>query len=77
MARQEHANKSKSQAKREEVLEEAAKTEEATKSEQDLKDELDSMLDEIDSVLEENAAEFIAGYILEGRRIDLARTPRR
>lgn len=59
----ERIQKSKSTQKREEVLEEAAKTEETTKSDQELKDELDAMLDEIDSVLEVNAEEFIAGYI--------------
>lgn len=33
---------------------------------QRLKDEMDAMLDEIDSVLEENAEEFVKGYIQKG-----------
>lgn len=33
---------------------------------QRLKDEMDAMLDEIDAVLEENAEEFVKGYIQKG-----------
>lgn len=71
MSGKEQVQKSKSTQKREEVLEETKKTDEAEAEK--LKEELDAMLDEIDSVLEENAEEFIKGYVLEGRRIDLAR----
>jgi ubiquitin-like protein Pup len=31
-----------------------------------LKDEMDEMLDEIDEVLEQNAEEFVAGYVQKG-----------
>ncbi len=33
---------------------------------QDLKDEMDALLDEIDAVLEENAEEFVKGYVQKG-----------
>ncbi len=33
---------------------------------QELKDEMDALLDEIDAVLEENAEEFVKGYIQKG-----------
>ncbi len=33
---------------------------------QDLKDEMDEILDEIDSVLEENAEEFVKSYVQKG-----------
>src|SRR6266436_3411873 len=59
---QERVQKSKSTAKREEVLEEAEKTD----SKEELKNELDELLDEIDSVLEENAEEFIRSYVQKG-----------
>ena len=32
----------------------------------ELKDDLDTLLDEIDGVLEENAEEFVAGYVQKG-----------
>lgn len=59
---QEQIQKSKSQQKREDVLEEVK----AVEDKQALKDEMDALLDEIDSVLEENAQEFVAGYIQKG-----------
>lgn len=64
MAEQARVSKSKSEAKRVEELEkaEAKKSESAAK----LKDELDDLLDEIDSVLEVNAEEFVKGYIQKG-----------
>jgi len=37
-----------------------------TKSTEDLKEEMDSVLDEIDAVLEENAEEFVKSYIQKG-----------
>jgi prokaryotic ubiquitin-like protein Pup len=33
---------------------------------QELKDEMDALLDEIDAVLEENAEEFVKGYVQKG-----------
>lgn len=39
---------------------------EPTKADTKLKDELDDLLDEIDSVLEVNAEEFVKGYIQKG-----------
>ena len=33
---------------------------------EDLKHELDDLLDDIDAVLEENAEEFVAGYVQRG-----------
>lgn len=35
-------------------------------SKQELKDEMDALLDEIDAVLEENAEEFVKGYVQKG-----------
>lgn len=64
MAEQSRVSKSKSEAKRVAELEkvETKKSEDAEK----LKDELDDLLDEIDSVLEVNAEEFVKGYIQKG-----------
>lgn len=45
-----------------EVVEEPATTD----SKADLKQELDDLLDEIDGVLEENAEDFVKGYIQKG-----------
>ena len=39
---------------------------EATAKGEKLKEEMDDMLDEIDSVLEENAEEFIKSYVQKG-----------
>ena len=48
---------------REDVVEEApAKSERGEK----LKEDLDDLLDEIDSVLEENAEEFVRSYVQKG-----------
>lgn len=52
----------KSQAKREAALEQAA----PKKSDEELKAEIDALLDDIDAVLEENAADFVAGYVQKG-----------
>jgi ubiquitin-like protein Pup len=38
----------------------------AAKDTQGLKDDLDALLDEIDNVLEENAAEFVSNYVQKG-----------
>lgn len=48
--------------KQEEVVEEIPKTD----SKEELKNDLDALLDEIDSVLEVNAEEFVKGYIQKG-----------
>jgi ubiquitin-like protein Pup len=49
--------------KREEVVEEApASTERGEK----LKEDIDDLLDEIDSVLEDNAEEFVRSYVQKG-----------
>ena len=39
---------------------------EATSKGEKLKDEMDDILDEIDSVLEENAEEFVRNYVQKG-----------
>lgn len=62
MAGQERVQKSKSTSKKEEVVQEEVTTD----NHQELKDELDDLLDEIDSVLEVNAEEFVKGYIQKG-----------
>jgi ubiquitin-like protein Pup len=64
MSEQTRVSKSKSEKKRVEELEkaESAKNEEAEK----LKAETDDLLDEIDGLLEENAAEFVSAYIQKG-----------
>jgi ubiquitin-like protein Pup len=41
-------------------------TAEGTERREKLGDDVDSMLDEIDSVLEENAEEFVRGYVQKG-----------
>ena len=43
----------------------AGQVQQASKSEK-LKEEMDEILDEIDSVLEENAEEFVRGYVQKG-----------
>ena len=62
MAGQERVQKSKSTVKREAVLEET----QPKKVDEELKAALDDLLDEIDSVLEENAEEFVKAYIQKG-----------
>lgn len=54
--------KSKFEKRREERLEEP----EVRKGYEDAKAEMDAMLDEIDGVLEENAEEFVKGYVQKG-----------
>ena len=74
MPEQQRITKSKSEEKQD-VEEVAAPA--TSEDSQKLKDELDELLDEIDGVLETNAEEFIKNYILEGRRIDVAKPLRR
>ena len=49
-----------------EVVETDAPNSRLTKKGEDLKKEMDSMLDEIDDILEENAEEFVASYVQRG-----------
>lgn len=62
--KQERVQKSKSQLKRELVQREAAR--QASPDSQELKDDLDALLAEVDGVLEENAEEFVQGYVQKG-----------
>jgi ubiquitin-like protein Pup len=48
-----------------EKVHEDTKTRTAEKAEA-IKDELDELLDEVDAVLEENAEEFVKGYVQKG-----------
>lgn len=59
---QERVQKTKTTGKQEEVVEQIPETD----SKEELKDDLDSLLDEIDAVLEENAEEFVKGYVQKG-----------
>lgn len=49
-------------SKQEEVVEAPAKTD----SKEELKAEFDELLDEIDGLLEENAEEFVKGFVQKG-----------
>lgn len=63
MAKQERIQKQKSITKREETVEaDPPKKVDA----EAVKDEMDAMLEDIDSVLEENAQAFVDGYIQKG-----------
>lgn len=59
----EQVHKTKSSSKTEPV---DAETVSKADSKEELKAEIDSILDEIDSVLEENAEEFVKGYLQKG-----------
>lgn len=61
MPRQTHAEKPKTQQRQEPQPEQAAKTPTS-----ELSDDLDSILDEIDAVLEHNAEEFVNSYVQKG-----------
>ncbi len=50
----------------EEVTTEPAATEDVKERHEKLTDDVDALLDEIDDVLEENAEEFVRGYIQKG-----------
>lgn len=64
MPKREQVEKSKSTAKREAALEEVEAKEQAEAEK--LKAESDALLDEIDALLEENAEEFVKGYVQKG-----------
>ena len=60
----EREQKKKPAARREEVVEEEVAAD--TKRGEDIKAELDDLLDEIDEVLEDNAEEFVRSYVQKG-----------
>lgn len=64
MAEQKRISKSKSEAKRVEEIEKAEAKESAEA--EALKAETDDLLDEIDSMLETNAEEFVRAYVQKG-----------
>ena len=63
MAERERKQKPAPQKRDEEVVEELPAQSESGEK---LKEELDDLLDEIDSVLEDNAEEFVRNYIQKG-----------
>jgi ubiquitin-like protein Pup len=68
MSKQEHVQKKRTRVTkntRTEVIDEDKRTRSAKEAEA-LKEEMDDLLDEIDGVLEENAEEFIQGYVQKG-----------
>ncbi len=60
--REQKRKKATPEAKADEAVEVAA----PTKQGEQLKEEMDDLLDEIDSVLEENAEEFVRNYVQKG-----------
>ncbi len=64
MAAQER--KAKPTSKRDDDVTESAEVAAPPKQGEKIKEELDDLLDEIDSVLEENAEEFVRNYIQKG-----------
>lgn len=65
MAQREQKTKTADKSEKAEVVEEdPPKTEH--KSGEELKAEMDDLLDEIDEVLEENAADFVSQYVQKG-----------
>ena len=62
MSKQERIEKKKSSSRSQETQVEPPKKVDT----EALKDDLDDILDEIDSVLEQNAEEFVRGYIQKG-----------
>ena len=59
----ERIQKTKATAKQEAAPQEEVK---AGDSKEELKEDIDSLLDEIDGLLEENAEEFVKGYVQKG-----------
>lgn len=64
MAEQQRKSKSTSKADKEEVEDVELKNDE--KKGEEIKDDLDDLLDEIDGVLETNAEEFVKNYVQKG-----------
>ena len=62
MTEQERIQKQRSERAREEIVDVSI----VTKKGEQLKGELDDLLDEIDAVLEENAEEFVRNYVQKG-----------
>jgi len=62
MAEREHLERS-TDAEADELVDEVPA---ATTAGQEIKDDLDSLLDEIDEVLESNAEEFVKSYVQKG-----------
>ena len=62
MSARERVQKRTTEARREGATESASKADDK----QELKDDLDALLDEVDGVLEENAEEFVKGYVQKG-----------
>jgi prokaryotic ubiquitin-like protein Pup len=58
--------KAKPTSKRDDETTEVAEVAAPAKQGEKIKEELDDLLDEIDSVLEENAEEFVRNYIQKG-----------
>lgn len=58
--------KAKPTSKRDDEVTENAEVAAPAKQGEKIKEELDDLLDEIDSVLEENAEEFVRNYIQKG-----------
>lgn len=65
MAQREQKTKTAVKSEKAETVEQDVPTN-GHKSGEELKAEMDELLDEIDEVLEENAADFVAGYIQKG-----------
>jgi len=61
----ERIQKTKTPAKKEQEAQEDIKTD----SKEDLKAEIDDLLDEIDGLLEENAEEFVKGFVQKGGQL--------
>ncbi len=57
---------SKKSAEVEEVAEDATAAEAVRERHEKLTDDVDALLDEIDDILEENAEEFVRGYVQKG-----------
>ena len=67
MATRDSGGKQRSTRTREETEEvEASVDAEAAERRQEMTDDVDSILDEIDGVLEENAEEFVRSYVQKG-----------
>ena len=73
MPERERKQKPAPEGTREEVVEDVAATSERGEK---LKEDIDDLLDEIDSVLEDNAEEFVRNYVQKGGQSDHHRTVR-